>query len=150
MQINSLDDLVALADKNRDVATKIQIRNHVRLVKVEPGRLEINLTDDGSPQLPGDLINKLQKWTGTKWIVALSREEGGATLSEIANEHRAALVTDAKDDKDVAAILAKFPGAKVTDVRISVKDDNEFTIVETDDGDISPEMIELDDDSIIE
>ena len=150
VQINSLDDLVALADKNRDVATKIQIRNHVRLVKVEPGRLEINLTEDGSPQLPGDLINKLQKWTGTKWIVALSREEGGATLSEIANEHREALVTDAKDDKDVAAILAKFPGAKVTDVRISVKDDNEFTIVETDDGDISPEMIELDDDSIIE
>lgn len=148
--INSLDDLVALADKNRDVATKIQIRNHVRLVKVEPGRLEINLTEDGSPQLPGDLINKLQKWTGTKWIVALSRDEGGATLSEIANEHRQALVTDAKDDKDVAAILAKFPGAKVTDVRISVKDDNEFTVLETDDGDISPDMIELDDDSIIE
>lgn len=150
VQINSLDDLVALADKNRDVATKIQIRNHVRLVKVEPGRLEINLTEDGSPQLPGDLINKLQKWTGTKWIVALSRDEGGATLSEIANEHRQALVIDAKEDKDVAAILAKFPGAKVTDVRISVKDDNEFTILETDDGDISPDTIELDDDGIIE
>lgn len=150
IQINSLDDLVALADKNRDVATKIQIRNHVRLVKVEPGRLEINLTEDGSPQLPGDLINKLQKWTGTKWIVALSRDEGGATLSEIANEHRQALVIDAKEDKDVAAILAKFPGAKVTDVRISVKDDNEFTVLETDDGDISPDTIELDDDGIIE
>jgi DNA polymerase-3 subunit gamma/tau len=150
VQINSLDDLVALADKNRDVATKIQICNHVRLVKVEPGRLEINLTEDGSPQLPGDLINKLQKWTGTKWIVALSRDEGGATLSEIANEHRQALVIDAKEDKDVAAILAKFPGAKVTDVRISVKDDNEFTILETDDGDISPDTIELDDDGIIE
>lgn len=150
VQINSLDDLVALADKNRDVATKIQIRNHVRLVKVEPGRLEINLTEDGSPQLPGDLINKLQKWTGTKWIVALSRDEGGATLSEMANEHRQALVIDAKEDKDVAAILAKFPGAKVTDVRISVKDDNEFTVLETDDGDISPDTIELDDDGIIE
>jgi DNA polymerase-3 subunit gamma/tau len=148
--INSLEDLVALADKNRDVATKIQIRNHVRLVKVEPGRLEINLTEDGSPQLPGDLINKLQKWTGTKWIVALSREEGGATLAELSNEHRQALVSDAKDDKDVAAILSKFPGARVTDVRISVKDDNEFTVLETDDGDISPDMIELDDDSIIE
>ena len=150
VQINSLDELVALADKNRDVATKIQIRNHVRLVKVEPGRLEINLTEDGSPQLPGDLINKLQKWTGTKWIVALSRDEGGATLSEIANEYRQALVIDAKEDKDVAAILAKFPGAKVTDVRISVKDDNEFTVLETDDGDISPDTIELDDDGIIE
>ena len=150
VQINSLDELVALADKNRDVATKIQIRNHVRLVKVEPGRLEINLTEDGSPQLPGDLINKLQKWTGTKWIVALSRDEGGATLSEIANEYRQALVIDAKEDKDVAAILVKFPGAKVTDVRISVKDDNEFTVLETDDGDISPDTIELDDDGIIE
>lgn len=151
--INSLEELAALADKNRDVAAKVQIRNHVRLVKIEPGRLEINLTEEGSPQLPGDLIKKLKKWTGVKWSVALSRDEGGPTLAELANEKREALVLDAKEDKDVAAILAKFPGARVTDVRISVKDEDEFLVLETEDGDISPDApdtIELDDEDIIE
>ena len=47
-----------------------------RLVRIEPGRLEINLAPDASPSLPGELIKKLGDWTGAKWSVALSREEG--------------------------------------------------------------------------
>jgi DNA polymerase-3 subunit gamma/tau len=120
------------------------------LVKFTPGLLEMNLTAEGSPQLPGDLMKKLQKWTGDKWTVAMSREEGGATLAELQSEKREALVSDAKEDTDVAAILAKFPGAKVIDVRISVKEDTEFLISETEDGDISPDHFEIDEDEIFE
>lgn len=153
--LETLEDLAALADKNRDIAAKVQIRNHVRLVKFTPGLLEMNLTEESSPQLPGDLMKKLQKWTGDKWTVALSREEGGATLAELQSEKREALVSDAKEDTDVAAILAKFPGAKVIDVRISVKEDTEFLISETEDGDISPDQFdpdhfETDEDEIFE
>lgn len=148
--LETLEDLAALADKNRDVAAKVQIRNHVRLVKFTPGLLEMNLTAEGSPQLPGDLMKKLQKWTGDKWTVAMSREEGGATLAELQSEKREALVSDAKEDTDVAAILAKFPGAKVIDVRISVKEDTDFLISETEDGDISPDHFEIDEDEIFE
>lgn len=146
--INSLEDLAALADKNRDVAAKVQIRSHVRLVKIEPGRLEINLTEEGSPKFPGELIKKLQKWTGVKWTVALSRDEGSATLSELDQEKRQALVSDAREDKDVAAILAKFPGSRVTDVRIDFEENEALAFTETEDGDISPDIIDPDDHDI--
>lgn len=145
VKIESLEDLVGLADQHRDVTTKVQIRNHVRLVSVESGRLEINLTEQGSPTLPGELIDKLKKWTGVKWIVGLNREGGGPTLAELESEKQEALVIDAREDKDVAAILKKYPKARITNVRIAVKDDD-FYFSETEDGDISPDSINDDTD----
>ncbi|PWW00383.1 DNA polymerase III tau subunit [Hoeflea marina] len=146
--VRSLEDLVALAEKHRDIAAKVQIRTMVRLVRIEPGRLEINLTPDGNPSLPGELIKKLKDWTGAKWTVALSRDPGHPTIAERETSRRDALVSDARQDPDVAAILAQFPGARITDVRIAVdehdlKDDG---IAESADGDILP-AVDGEDDS---
>jgi len=44
-------------------------------------------------------------------------------------------VTDARADPDVAAILAAFPGAKITDVRIAVAEQG-------DDDDIDLDTVE--------
>ena len=147
--ITSLEDMVALAEKFRDIAMKVQIRTGVRLVRIEPGRLEINLAPDASPSLPGELIKKLADWTGAKWSVALSREEGLPTISERETAKREALVSDARQDPDVAAILAHFPGSRVTDVRIAVSEENIAgdALSPSEDGDILPEEIDPDDSS---
>tara|TARA_R110002020_G_scaffold285595_1_gene501110 strand:- start:18203 stop:20044 length:1842 start_codon:yes stop_codon:yes gene_type:complete len=146
--IGSLEDMVALAEKYRDIAMKVQIRTNVRLVRLEPGRLEISLTPDASPSLPGELVKKLTDWTGAKWSVALSREEGAPTLSERETAKRDALVSDARQDPDVAAILAKFPGARITDVRIAVTEESlaEAALTPSEDGDILPDETDPDDD----
>ena len=138
--IGSLEDMVALAETYRDIAMKVQIRTNVRLVRIEPGRLEISLTPDASPSLPGELIKKLSDWTGAKWSVALSREEGAPTLSERETAKRDALVSDARQDPDVAAILARFPGARITDVRIAVTEESlaDAALSPSEDGDILP------------
>ncbi|MFC5036766.1 DNA polymerase III subunit gamma/tau [Tianweitania sediminis] len=116
--VNSLEDIVALADANRDMPLKIGVKAHVRLVRIEPGKLEINLSDDAPRTLLGDIQARLSKWTGTRWLVTVSREAGGRTLAEIENEKRETALMDAKADPAVAAILAKFPGAKIIDIRI--------------------------------
>ncbi|AKI02741.1 DNA polymerase III, subunit gamma/tau [Hoeflea sp. IMCC20628] len=147
--ITSLEDMVALAEKFRDIAMKVQIRTGVRLVRIEPGRLEISLTPEASPSLPGELIKKLADWTGAKWIVTLSREEGAPTLSERETAKRDALVSDARQDPDVAAILAKFPGSRITDVRIAVTEEilAETVLSPSEDGDILPDEMDPDDES---
>ena len=61
---------------------------------------------------------RLRDWTGRSWLVSLSREEGGQTLAEMETAKRETAFLDARNDPTVAAILAKFPGAKVIDVRI--------------------------------
>ena len=42
--VKSLADIAALADANRDLFFKTQFKHCVRLVRIEPGRLEISLT----------------------------------------------------------------------------------------------------------
>ncbi|MEZ5782986.1 MAG: DNA polymerase III subunit gamma/tau [Rhizobiaceae bacterium] len=116
--IRSLEDIVALADQHRDGLMKAQIRQCVRPVRIEPGRLDVSLTEDAPRTLLNDLGTRLQSWTGMRWIVSLSREEGGATIGEQENARRESAFMDARNDPAVAAILARFPGAKIIDVRI--------------------------------
>ena len=117
--VAGLRDLADLADRHRDPLMKVIIRKCVRLVSIEPGRLSVNLTEDAPPTLLGDLSRKLGDWTGTRWIVSVSREPGGRTLEEVDGEKRDALFADAARDPDVSAILGAFPGARVVDVRVN-------------------------------
>jgi DNA polymerase-3 subunit gamma/tau len=118
VSVASLADIAALADQNRDMAFKVLVRRCVRLVRLEPGRLEVNLTGDAPKTLLGDLSAKLKAWTGRNWMVSLSREEGAPTLAEADAARRETAIVDARSDPAVAAILAKFPGARIIDVRI--------------------------------
>ncbi|WP_430258015.1 DNA polymerase III subunit gamma/tau [Neorhizobium sp. IRS_2294] len=143
--VRSLADIVDLCSKNRDAKLKALVRNFVRLVKIEPGRLDMRLTDGGPTTLPGELGVKLKEWTGIHWIVSLSKEDGSPTLVEAEGTAREARLTDARSDPDVAAILSQFPGAKITDVRIRVSEDeidaDELpppAVVESAEGDILP------------
>ena len=116
--VKSLADIVALADANRDMAFKVLLKRCVRPVRIEPGRLDVTLTDDAPKMLLNDLTSKLRAWTGRNWLVSLSKEEGGQTLAEMETTKRENAFSDAKSDPTVAAILARFPGAKIIDVRI--------------------------------
>ncbi|MGN8023280.1 DNA polymerase III subunit gamma/tau [Phyllobacterium sp. 22229] len=117
--VTSIADIVALADKQRNMQFKILVKNCVRLVSIKPGRLEINLTDDAPKTLLTDLSQKLSEWTGARWMVSLSREQGGRTINETETARRDSMLSDARADPDVAAILSRFPGAKIINVRIA-------------------------------
>jgi len=138
--VASLADIAALADKHRDITAKIQIRKCLRPVRIGAGRLEVSLTDDAPKTLLGSLSNKLEAWTGMRWIVMLSREAGGPTLEEIDTSKRDALVSDARQDPDVAAILQRFPGSRITDVKIRLEETADQPVAsESEEGDILPD-----------
>ncbi|MGH7003249.1 MAG: DNA polymerase III subunit gamma/tau, partial [Alphaproteobacteria bacterium] len=117
--VTSIEDIVALADKHRNMQFKIMVKNCVRLVSIKPGRLEINLTEGAPKALLTDLAQNLNEWTATRWMVSLSREQGNATLGEAESAKRDMAISDARSDPDVMAILSKFPGAKIINVRIA-------------------------------
>jgi len=116
--LKSLADIVALADAQRDIAFKVLVKRCIRPVRIEPGRIDVSLTEDAPKLLLNDLTTKLRAWTGRNWLVSLSKEEGGQTLAEMESTKRENAFLDAKSDPAVAAILARFPGAKIIDVRI--------------------------------
>ncbi|MDQ0458387.1 DNA polymerase III subunit gamma/tau [Rhizobium paknamense] len=143
VRIASLEDISDLCTKNRDPRLKALLRAYVRLVNVEPGRLEINLPPDAPKTIVGDLQRRLEEWTEIRWMVILSREAGGPTLAEQEKSDHEARMTDAAADPDVMAILSRFPGAKITDVRIrAVQEEAEElappAVAESAEGDILP------------
>ncbi|KQX54080.1 MULTISPECIES: DNA polymerase III subunit gamma/tau [unclassified Ensifer] len=140
--VNSIADIADLCAKNRDIKLKTLVRGFLRLVRIEPGRLDVNVSDDAPKTLLGEVAVKLKEWTGIHWIVSYSREAGEPTLIEAEQRAQEQRVNDARQDPDVAAILARFPGAKITDVRIrAVEEEAESqapATAESADGDIVP------------
>ncbi|TPM39136.1 DNA polymerase III subunit gamma/tau [Mesorhizobium sp. B2-3-4] len=125
--LKSLADIIALADAQRDIAFKVLLKSCIRLLRIEPGRIDVGLTDDAPKMLLNDLTTKLRAWTGRSWLVSLSKEGGGQTLAEMESTKRENAFLDARSDPTVAAILARFPGAKIIDVRIPDTPDADTT-----------------------
>src|SRR5579872_6959177 len=116
-RLASLPELVALAAEKRDLLTKAALEADVRLVRIEDGRLEVALERSASRTLINELSRKLEQWTGRRWTVVVSNETGQPTLrsqSELARNERERA---AESDPRVQEVLARFPGAKVVEVR---------------------------------
>ena len=144
VKIESLADIAALAEKHRDPVMRASVRSFLKPVRLEPGKLEVALTEAAPKTLPGDLSRKLKDWTGRAWLVTVSREAGGPTLEEQDAAVRSDAMADAANDPQVRAILAAFPGAKIIDVRLAGPAADADINLDTDEA--APAPIELPDD----
>jgi DNA polymerase-3 subunit gamma/tau len=115
--LNRFEDLIALAAEKRDVSLKSALERDVRLVRFEDGQLEIALEPSAAKMLVGDLSKKLHDWTGRRWMVVVSAEPGAPSLRSQAEERKTQLKSDARSDPLVQAVLTRFPGAEIVEVR---------------------------------
>jgi DNA polymerase-3 subunit gamma/tau len=113
----SFEDLVALAAERRDLTIKSALERDVRLVRFEDGRLEISLEASAPKSLTGELSKKLADWTGRRWMVIVSAEAGMPSLYVQAQARKSELKDGVRTDPLVQAVLARFPGAEIVDVR---------------------------------
>jgi DNA polymerase-3 subunit gamma/tau len=116
-RISTFPELVALAGEKRDLMTKSALEVDVRLVRFEDGRLEVALERNASRTLVNDLSRKLEQWTGRRWTVIVSNEAGQPTLREQSLVEKNQRERAAEADPRVKEVLARFPGAKVIEVR---------------------------------
>jgi DNA polymerase-3 subunit gamma/tau len=115
--LRSFDELIALAAEKRDLAIKSALERDVRLVRFEDGRIEIGLEPSAAKTLTGELSKKLGDWTGRRWMVIVSAEPGAPSLRAQAQSRKAELKDGVRGDPLVQAVLARFPGAEIVDVR---------------------------------
>jgi DNA polymerase III subunit gamma/tau len=117
LRIASFPELVALAGEKRDLLTKAALEADVRLVRIEDGRLEVTLERSAARTLINDLSRKLEQWTGRRWTVIVSNEAGQPTLRSQNLVEKNQREREAVSDPRVKEVLARFPGAKVVEVR---------------------------------
>jgi len=109
-------EVLQLFETNREIGIRTQLYNSVHLVKFEPGRIEMRLTDHA----PGDLVQKtmrfLRQWTGEQWFVTVSQAQGEPTLAEQDAVAKQKLLDAAELLPVVQAVKESFPGAIVRKV----------------------------------
>jgi DNA polymerase-3 subunit gamma/tau len=117
ISLQNLGDVVKLLGEKRDVKLKSELEHSAHLVTFRQGHIELRLQDNVSGKLANDLGRKLSQWTGERWIVVLSREEGEETIAASANRVQNARLEQARQDPLVAAALEAFPKAEILEVR---------------------------------
>jgi DNA polymerase III subunit gamma/tau len=117
LRITSFTQLVALAGQKRDLITKAALEGDMRLVRFEDGRLEVALEPNASKTMIAELARKLELWTGRRWTVIVSNEQGQPTLRSVNQAAKQEHARTAEADPRVQEVLSRFPGAKVIEVR---------------------------------
>jgi DNA polymerase III subunit gamma/tau len=115
--VKNFADLINLAAEKRDLSIKSALERDVRLVRFEDGTLEIALEAGARKTLIGELSKKLADWTGRRWMVAISAEAGSPSLRTQAEIRKAEMKDGVRGDPLVQAVMERFPGAEIVDVR---------------------------------
>ena len=117
VEIASFADLVAFVAERRDARLKVHLEEYVRVVRFEPGQLELRLLDGAPAGIANDLSEKLNRWTGQRWMIVLSNEEGEPSLGEVRRKKEADELASLQAHPAVAAVLKEFPDAVIRNVR---------------------------------
>jgi DNA polymerase-3 subunit gamma/tau len=116
--LRSFAEVVDYAGLRREAKLKVHLEEHVSLVKFDPaGSIELHLLAGAPKELGNELREKLNAWTGRRWMVALSKAPGERPIGEVAREREAAELREIEQHPAVAAVLKEFPEARVTSVK---------------------------------
>ncbi|MEX6725112.1 DNA polymerase III subunit gamma/tau [Parapedomonas caeni] len=110
----SFPELVRLFESNTEGLIGKALRDDAHLVSYAPGRVELRVTSRAPRDLAPRMMQCLETWTGSRWMVSLSQAEGQPTLQQQAaaqaTREREAVLADPL----VRAALETFPGATLT------------------------------------
>ena len=117
--VTSFADILELAGRYRDAKLKIELEDSVSLVRFDAaaGTMDLFLMPGAPASLPSDLIDKLNRWTGRKWVVALSRQAGEPTVGALRREREIRERAILEQHPAVLAVLEAFPNSKITAIK---------------------------------
>jgi DNA polymerase III subunit gamma/tau len=115
--IQSFQDLLDLTNKHKEIELKFDLERNVRLVKFEQGKIDISFNENLSKDFIKNISNKLNEWTGKRWIISLSKDEGETTVYEKKNQQKTELLEQMKQSEIYKKIMATFPDIELVDVK---------------------------------
>ena len=115
-RVESLAAIAALAEERREPILSAWLRTEVRPVRISAGAVEINCGRAPDGKMLDLLRDRLQEWTGERWMIALTEGGGEPTLEEQDRAAQEAADRAVMDHPLVRQVLDAFPGARVRKV----------------------------------
>ncbi len=117
MRLESFAAFAALLKEKRDIGVLAEVERYVRPVRFEPGMFEFAAAEGAPRELANKLRATLDALTGMRWTVALSNQEGEATILERRIARKAEEERGVRAHPVVKAVLSAFPGAEIVAIR---------------------------------
>ena len=113
----NFSDIIALAAERRDIKLKTDLETYIRPIAVSDGKVEIALVEGANPAIANELSRKLEAWTNRRWMVMVAKSGGAEPAAQMRRDAKESAFRSAREHPDVQAILRKFPGAEILNVR---------------------------------
>ena len=116
-EIKNFEDLIQIATKQKEVELKYDLERNVKLVNFAPGKINITFNEKLNKNFIKFLTEKLLKWTGERWIISLSKQEGEQTVYEKNFANKKDKLAKEVNSQVVKDFLSVFPDAKLVDIK---------------------------------
>ena len=114
--INTFEDLIKAATKEKEVELKYDLERNVKLVSFATGKINITFNEKLNKNFIKILTEKLLKWTDERWIISLSKEQGKETIYQQNLTTKKDTLTQEMNTQIVKDFLSTFPEAKLVDI----------------------------------
>jgi DNA polymerase-3 subunit gamma/tau len=115
-KIKNFQDLINLASNAKEVELKYDLERNVKLVSFNKGKIDIGFNENLNKNFIKILTEKLLTWTGERWIISLSKNEGEKTFYEKKINQEFEKLEKEKKGEVSKKILTAFPDAKLINV----------------------------------
>ncbi|MAV76912.1 MAG: DNA polymerase III, subunit gamma and tau [Candidatus Marinimicrobia bacterium] len=116
-KVKSFEDLVEIAEKNKEIELKYDLERNVKLVSFEEGKISINFNENLNKNFIKKLSQNLYDWTGKRWIISLSKAENFKTFHQEKIDKKEKILNEEKNSKASQEMLEIFNDANLIDVR---------------------------------
>ena len=116
-QIKNFDELIYVANKEKEVELRFDLERNVKLVSFENKKIDISFNEKLNKNFIKNLTEKLLRWTGDRWIISLSKIEGKKTFYEKNLEVKTNNLKNENNSDTAKKLLSSFPDAKLIDVK---------------------------------
>ncbi len=116
IEITSFQDLIYLANKEKEIELKYDLERNVKLVSFNRGKIDISFNEKLNKDFIKNLTEKLLSWTGERWIISLSKNSNAKSIYEKNQEDKNDMIEEYKKSKVAQDIQKAFPDAKLIDL----------------------------------
>ena len=116
IEITSFQDLINLANKEKEIELKYDLERNVKLVSFNRGKIDISFNEKLNKNFIKNLTEKLLSWTGERWIISLSKNNEAKSVYEKNLENKDKIVEEFKKSKVAQDLQKAFPDAKLVDL----------------------------------
>ena len=117
INLNNFQELIDLANIKKEAELKYDLERNVKLVSFRKGKIDISFNEKLNKNFIKNLTEKLILWTGERWLISLSKNDGAKTVYQKNLEEQDSKFIKAKNNDVTKKFISAFPDAELIKIQ---------------------------------